>query len=314
MRDENQKNSAERSSSFFIQTPLRSPVTEPSKGCPLKIGIPKGRMYTGVVALLSDAGLDMRPNFRQYRPLQTSDEFDVKILKPKNILEMLQAGSRDIGFAGSDWVDELEASVVELIDTGLDPIRIVAAAPEGWAPQLNPVAIRVASEYPRHTARWIERSGLNAVIVPSFGATEVFPPEDADCIVDCVASGETLRANGLRIIDDIAASSSRLYANPRALEDPARRDAIDVIVLLLRSVLEGRRRVMLEINAPLECLEGLTRILPSMRRPTVSSLHGEAACAVKVAVPRADVRRLIPLIRAAGGTDLVVSAIDQIIP
>ncbi|MFQ5985157.1 MAG: ATP phosphoribosyltransferase [Alphaproteobacteria bacterium] len=282
----------------------------------IRLALPKGRMQEGVFALLADAGITVRVGNREYRPTLSLPGFDAKLLKPQNIVEMLHLGSRDLGFVGADWVAELKAQVVELLDTGLDPVRVVAAAAadvlvDGRLPK-RPLV--VASEYERLTRRWLRKKRLEATFVRSFGATEVFPPEDADCIVDNTATGATLEQNGLEIVDELMASSTRLYVNPRVLDDPARRDAVERFVLLLKSVLEARKRVMVEVNVPAEHLESVIKVLPCMREPTIAPLHGEAGYAVKAAVPRDDLPRLIPEIKARGGTDVVVTALAQIVP
>ena len=279
------------------------------------LALPKGRMETAVLALLNDAGIRVTFGRRGYRPSLSLEGFETKILKPQNIVEMLHLGSRDIGFAGADWVAELGAELVELLDTGLDPVGVVAAAAPAFADGgLARAPFIVASEYQRLTRDWLERSGLQATVVRSYGATEVFPPEDADCIVDNMATGETLRANGLVIVDELMRSSTRLYANPHALEQPAKRERIERLVLLLRSVLDARQRVMLEVNVPADRLEAVIAVLPSMREPTMAPLHGDQGFAVKAAVPRRDLPRVIPEIKARGGTDIVVTALAQIVP
>src|SRR2546425_9567043 len=97
---------------------------------PLRLGLPKGRMEQAVLTLLGDAGIRIRPGARGYRPDVSLPDTEAKILKPQNVVEMLALGSRDLGFAGADWVAELEANVVEVLDTGLDPVQVVAAAPK----------------------------------------------------------------------------------------------------------------------------------------------------------------------------------------
>jgi ATP phosphoribosyltransferase len=274
-------------------------------------------MQQGVFSLLEEAGVRIKVGLRGYRPTLSLPGIEAKILKPQNIIEMLHAGSRDIGFAGADWVAELEVdNLVELVDTKLDPVRIVAAAPveslvDGRLPARHLV---VASEYQRLTRDWISRRGLDASLVRSYGATEVFPPEDADCIVDNTATGATLRQNGLEITDELMRSSTRLYANQAALDDPALRAPIDRFVMLLRSVLEARRRVMLEVNVSAEALEAVVAALPSLREPTVAPLHGDAGYAVKAAVPRAELPQVIPEVKARGGTGIVVTRLAQIVP
>jgi len=282
----------------------------------LKIALPKGRMQEGVFRLLEDPGLPVRGDERDYRPRLPSKELDAKILKPRNILEMLHAGTRDLGFAGSDWVEELGVDLVDVLDTGLDPVRLVAAAPavileDGRLPR-RPLV--VASEYENIARKWIAGRDLDATFVRSYGATEVFPPDDADCVVDNTSTGSTLRANGLAIVDELLKSTTRLYANPKSLEDPWKREAIESIVLLLQSVLIARSRVMLELNVDASKLEAVVAILPCMREPTVSPLRGGDGFAVKVAAPRDSLSKLIPEIRKRGGTDIIVTQPMRIVP
>lgn len=282
----------------------------------LRLALPKGRMQNGVLRLLAEAGIDMSTAERDYRPAAGVDGLDVKVLKPQNIIEMLDLGSRDLGFAGADWVSELGVDLVEVLDTGLDPVRLVAAAPTailegGKLPQRRLV---VASEYEGIAKRWITSQGMDAEFVRSYGATEVFPPEDADCIVDNTATGSTLRANGLSIVDEVMKSTTRLYANQRAMEDPVRRDRIEWFALLCRSVLAARGRVMLEVNVDAARLEGLIAILPAMKEPTVSRLMGDSGFAVKIAAPRTALPNLIPAILARGGTGIIITQPSQIVP
>lgn len=284
---------------------------------PLRLGLPKGRMQQAVLDLLADAGLPIRLGARELRPRLHLDGVEAKLLKPQAILEMLHAGSRDLGFAGHDWAEELHSDVVELLDTGLDPVRIVAAAPptvlrDGELPTDRPLV--VASEYGALTRRWIAARGLQATFVRSYGATEVLPPEDADVIVDNTQSGDTLRANGLVIVDELLRSSTRVFASRAALADPRRHARIADIVLLLRSALDARARVMLELNCSPADLPRIVQALPCMRTPTTSPLHLGVGYAVKAAVPRQQLAELIPRLKALGGTDLVVTNINQLVP
>ncbi len=281
----------------------------------LKLALPKGSMEKSVMALLSEAGIQVRFGPRDYRPQISIEHVSTKILRPQNIVEMLHVGSRDLGFAGADWAAEVDARVEEVLDTGLDPVKVVAAAPKHIINQgLNNRHLVVASEYQRLTQRWIQDRSLDATFLRTHGATEVYPPEDADCIVDNTATGSTLRANGLEVVDELMNSSTRLFANPQALKNPTKKEIIDRMVLLLGSVLESRRRVMLEVNVPGTCLESVIQALPCMRKPTISQLHGSDGYAVKAAVPRAELPRVIPEIKERGGTDIVVSNLAHIVP
>ena len=291
-------------------------MSEAANSPVVHLALPKGRMQENVLDLLTAAGIRVTFGRRGYRPKLSLPGFETKLLKPQSIVEMLHLGSRDLGFAGADWVAEKEAELVELLDTGFDPVTIVAAATPSFADNggLRRAPFVVASEYERLTRDWLEEAELRATFVRSYGATEVFPPEDADCIVDNMATGETLQANGLVIVHELMQSSTRLYAHPAALEDPGKLERIDRLVLLLRSVLDARERVMVEVNVPAERLEAVIDALPSMREPTMSPLHGDRGFALKAAVPRRDLPRVIPEIKARGGTDIVVTALAQIVP
>lgn len=282
----------------------------------LKLAIPKGRMYEGVTRLLVNAGLGIVSTARNYRPAIAQPDYEVKLLKPRAIVEMLGEGTRDLGFAGADWVVEGGADIVEILDTNLDRVRLVAAAPTGLCEEgrFPDRPIVVASEYANLARNWIESRKLNAKLLISYGATEVLPPEDADCIIDNTATGATLAANGLDIIDEIMTSSTRLYASRFALENPAKRERIEQFALLVGSVLEARRRVMLELNVSRDRLDAVVECLPCMREPTVAKLMSKEGFAVKVAVQKNELPTLIPTIKALGGTDIVVTRPEQIVP
>lgn len=300
------------------ETSSRS-AADPNRVAPpgvLHVALPKGRMQEGVFALLKDAGVSISASARGYRPVLSLPDTEAKILKPQNIIEMLHIGSRDVGFAGADWVAELEADLVDLLDTRLDPVRLVAAAPEailGADGSLPTRPLVVASEYTRLTRGWIASRSLDATFVRSYGATEVFPPEDADCIVDNTATGSTLRANGLAIVDEVMRSSTRLYASRAAMDDGEKRARIEELVLVVRSVLDARQRVLIELNVDADRLDAVVDLLPCMREPTVASLHTGSGYAVRAAVPRRELAALIPKIKAAGGADVIVTPATHIV-
>lgn len=282
----------------------------------LKLALPKGRIFDGVCLLLRDAGIQVKNAQRSYRPLLSLPGWDAKLLKPQSVVEMLARGTRDVGFTGADWVVEKKANLVELVDTGLDPVRLVAAAPaqlldeEGKLPA-RPIA--VATEYPNLAASWLAGRGYEDQVLRSHGATEVYPPEDADCIVDNTSTGATLAANGLTIVAELMRSSTRMFASVQAMEDAGKRREIEALLRLVRSVLQARKRVMIEMNLRRgECLDALVQELPCMGQPTVSTLHG-GGYAVKAAILRKELPELLPRILAVGGSDIVVSKLEQII-
>lgn len=281
----------------------------------LRVVLPKGRIFERVEALWSDCGLPLRRTARDYRPAVADDRFAVKIMKAQNIPTLVELGSHDLGITGLDWVQETSADVVELLDLGFDPVQIVAAAPAETAADelLARPGVVVVSEYENLTRRWLTERGSEFRFVRSYGATEVFPPEDADLVVDNTATGATLADNGLRIIHTLMRSTTRVIASKQALDDPARRKVIEELMLLMRAVLDARGRVILEMNIESGLLDALIRNLPAMKSPTVAKLYSSDDYAVKVAVPRAEVARLVPELKRLGATDILETDIRKVI-
>jgi len=281
----------------------------------VRLIIPKGHMFDGVRELLAEAGLRLGLDERSYRPKSADPRFRVKIVRAQNVPQLLELGAHDLGFSGRDWIEEREAKVAEVLDLGLDPVRVVAAACESETLEsLCARRVIAASEYERLARRWLEARGFDYVFVQSYGSTEVFPPEDADLIVDNCASGTTLRANGLRILEDILTSSTRLIACPASLDDPQVREVVEDLKLNLEGVLLARRKVLLEMNVPKALLGTVLPRLPAMKSPTIAPLAGEEGFAVKIAVDRDRVSALIPELKRLGVTDILETRLSKIIP
>jgi len=290
-----------------------SPTYDPTE---VRLALPKGRMFDQVIDLLKSAGISIGQSTRGYRPTISLPNFSAKILKPRNVISMLASGSRDIGFAGEDWIQETGTELHELLDTELNPVRLIVAAPheileDGKLPDRK---ITIASEYPELAKRWIADKNLDAEVLQTFGATEVFPPEDADCIMDNTATGSTLRANGLHIIDEVMTSSTRLYASKQAMENEKIRKQIDDFAMLIKAVLQARGRVMMDLNVAQENLDAIVTMLPSMRTPTVSPLSDTGWVAVRAAIPRKQLAEIIPKLKSAGACDIVTTSAEQLVP
>jgi ATP phosphoribosyltransferase len=272
----------------------------------LSILIPKGRIYENIAKLFAEAGITLSLSDRTYRPNIGVDWLDGKVMKPQNVGELLELGSHDAGFTGLDWVRETGADVVEVMDLGFDRVRIVAAVPA----TLDEAALRrkklvVATEYVGIAGAWLKKTGYDYRIVRTYGATEVFPPDDADMIVDNTSTGRTLQDNGLRIVDTLLESSTRFVASRSAMADPKKRERIEELAMLFKAVIDGRDRVMLEMNVTKARFPDLVAGLPAMRSPTVAPLYGDKGYAVKIAVRKTDVPTLIPQLKKLGATDIV---------
>jgi ATP phosphoribosyltransferase len=286
----------------------------------LKVLIPKGRIFENISRLFEDAGFRITLADRTYRPKISGDWLDAKIMKPQNVGELLELGSHDAGFTGIDWIRENGADIAEVLDLGLDRVRIVAAVPTDLLPKgenintLKKKKLVVATEYVNLSKKWLDAEGYDYRIVRTYGATEVFPPDDADMIIDNTSTGQTLQDNGLRIVATILESSTRFVASHAALADPYKKSRIQELSMLFKAVLDGRERVMLEMNVPKDVFPGMVNSLPAMRSPTVAPLYGDDGYAVKIAVKRSEVSELIPRLKKLGAGDIVEYDLRKVIP
>ncbi|GMO48109.1 MAG: hypothetical protein Ta2G_03690 [Termitinemataceae bacterium] len=186
----------------------------------LSILIPKGRIFDNIAKLFDEAGFPISLAERTYRPNISASWLEAKIMKPQNVGQLLELGSHDAGFTGIDWIKESGAQISEILDLGLDKVRIVAAVPTLIDDEtLRNKNIVVATEYVNIAEQWLKSKGYKYRIVRTYGATEVFPPDDADMIIDNTASGQTLKDNGLRIVETVMESSTRFVASPAAMQD-----------------------------------------------------------------------------------------------
>jgi ATP phosphoribosyltransferase len=219
-----------------------------------------------------------------------------------------------VGFTGYDWIAESGAEVTEIMDLGLDPVKIVAAVPSGSDEKsLLKRKIVVASEYENISREFLKDRGYEFLLIRTYGASEAFPPLDADMIIDNSSTGQTLRDHGLEVIAELMDSSTRFIANPRALEDPVKAEKIQEMKMLFEAVLNARCRVMLEMNVPSDRLDEIVAVLPCMRAPTVAPLYRERGYAVKVAVKREETVKLIPLLKKMGATDILEFEFKKVI-
>ena len=186
------------------------------------------------------------------------------------------------------------------------PRPAVAAVPNAMDDKtLASKRVIVATEYEQIARRWLESRKQDFLIVRTYGATEVFPPDDADMIIDNTATGRTLVENGLRIVDTILTSSTCMFASKKALKDPAKKQKIMELKMLFEAVIDARDRVMLEMNCTKENFDKLVKGLPAMRSPTVAPLYGDNGYALKIAVKKGEVPKLLPRLRELGATDIL---------
>ena len=290
----------------------------------LKLVLPKGSLERATLELFEAADLKVRrASDRDYRGSITDPRIDsVAVLRPQEIPTYVEDGFFDIGVTGEDWVAETGSKVVKV--TALEyskqtdlPVKIVLAVPRESGitePQQIKPDSRISTEFPNLTKAYFERLGIPVRIFLSYGATEAKVPEIVDAIVDLTETGATLRRQGLEIVDVLLESRTQLIANPDAYEDPAKRQAIEELTILLRGAIDARGRVLVKLNVRKEDLEAVVETLPAMRAPTVSALAEDGFYAVETIVEKTAINVLIPKLKSMGADDIVEIPVTKIVP
>ena len=290
----------------------------------LKLVLPKGSLEKATLQLFGEADLTVsRSSEVDYRATINDPRVDdVRILRPQEIPGYVAEGLFDVGIAGRDWIEETSSDVVSLGQMKYSkatarPVRIVVAVPanSGYESISDlPNGVKVSSEYPELTRRHFLAAGVQADIRLSYGATEAKAPDIVDAVVDLTETGSALKAAGLKIIDEILTSYTELFANRKSYEDPIKRKAMEQIKTLLDGVLDARGRVLMKLNVARENLDGVIKVLPSMKSPTVNELWGGGGFAVETVVNKADINLLIPELLELGATDVIELPISKIVP
>jgi ATP phosphoribosyltransferase len=289
----------------------------------LSLVLPKGSLERATLDLFDAADLTVhRSSDRDYHASIDDPRIErVRFLRPQEIPSYIEQGLFDFGITGRDWIAETGADVASLGELQYskatsDPVRVVLAVPAAapWTSAADlPEGVRVSTEFPMLTKRYLDAAGVKAVVIPSYGATEAKVPDIVDAIVDLTETGSSLRKNGLRILDTLLTSYTELVANPAAFADPAKRAAMEDVALLLRGAIRARGNVLLKLNVDAAQLSAVTTMLPAMSSPTITSLARGDMNAVEAVVPKRDVNTLIPALKAAGARDILEIPISKIV-
>jgi ATP phosphoribosyltransferase len=289
----------------------------------LSLVLPKGSLERATLDLFDAADLTVRRSSdRDYHASIDDPRVDrVRFLRPQEIPSYLERGLFDLGITGRDWITETGADLVSLGElkyskVTTSPVRVVLAVPSAapWRSVADlPEGIRISTELPALTSRYLEGHGIKAMVVPSYGATEAKVPDIVDAIVDLTETGSSLRRNGLRILDTLLTSYTELVANVGAYGDAGKRAAMEDIALLLRGAIEARGNVLLKLNVPAAQLGAVTEMLPALSSPTITALARGDMNAVETVVPKQSVNTLIPALKAAGARDILEIPISKIV-
>ncbi|MFP4625401.1 MAG: ATP phosphoribosyltransferase [Natronomonas sp.] len=281
----------------------------------MRIAVPnKGRLHDPAVGLLERAGLHVENGADRKLYADTVDpEVSVLYARAADIPEYVADGAAALGVTGLDQVRESGRDLVELLDLEFGACKLVLAVPEmsGISSPDELDGGTIATEFPRITGAYFDEIGVDPDIVEVSGATELTPHVDmADAIVDITSTGTTLRMNRLKVLDDVLESSVRLFANPDVVQD----SKVAQVRMAFRSVIdaEGKRYVMM--NVPEASLPDVEDVIPGMGGPTVMDVAGRDTVAVHVVVNEREVFEVIPELKAAGATDILVTEIERLVP
>jgi ATP phosphoribosyltransferase len=286
----------------------------------LRLGIPAGSLQTATVELFQRAGYDIKTSSRSYYPTIDDPEIECLLIRAQEMARYVEQGILDAGITGKDWILESGADVVELCELTFSkvsrrPVRWVLCVPEDSPVQdvKDLEGKRIATEAVGLASSFLQQHGVTAKVEFSWGATEVKPPRLADAIVEVTETGNSLRANNLRIVAEILQSTPRVIVNRDAYEDPWKHDKLDNVALMLRSCLNAEGRVGLMMNVHKDNLQQVLDLLPALQNPTISSLSDPQWLDVNTIVEEKVVRSVVPQLRAVGARGIVEYAINKII-
>ncbi|MCK5217532.1 MAG: ATP phosphoribosyltransferase [Methanosarcinales archaeon] len=289
----------------------------------IDIVIPKGSLEEQTLLLFRQADLPIKKTEREYNPKINDPRINkVKILRPQEIPKYVEEGYFDLGITGLDWVYESNSDIMEIADLpyskqGAGNVKIVIAVPATdesihSAADIKPNS-RLSTEYPNLTKAFFDKLGIPVEIIFSYGATEAKVPELVDAVVDLTETGSTLKKNGLKIVDIITESSTKLIANKKSWAEPDKRNDIQEIKTLLLAVIEARGKVLIDLNVHEKNLDAVIEALPAMKKPTVSKLYKSDYYAVETVISKNNINILIPKLKAMGAEDILELDISKIV-
>jgi ATP phosphoribosyltransferase len=286
----------------------------------LKLGIPAGSLQQSTAELFERAGYNIRFSSRSYYPTIDDEEIECLLIRAQEMARYVEQGVLDAGITGRDWIVETQADVVEVCELVFSkvsrrPVRWVLCVPNDSPVQTveDLAGKRIATEAVGLTKGYLAKHGVEARVEFSWGATEVKPPKLADAIVEVTETGNSLRANDLRIVDEIMQSTTRFIANQDAYQDPWKRQKLDNISLMLLSCLHAEGKVGLMMNVAKQNLENVLELLPALQKPTISALSDPEWVDVITIVEESVVRSIVPQLKAMGATGIIEYPINKLI-
>ena len=287
----------------------------------LKVGIPKGSLENATIELFKKSGWKITVSSRSYFPMVDDDEIRCTLVRAQEMSRFVETGTLDVGLTGKDWIMENDSEVVVVQDliyskTSASPARwVLVVAEDSAIRQLKDLrGKKIFTELVSFTKRYFAERNIEVDVEFSWGATEGKVIEGlCDAIVEVTETGSTLRANNLRIVEELLQTNTQLIANREAYQDPWKREKIEQLSLLLQGALRAEGMVGLKMNVPANDLKGVIEILPSITAPTVSNLFQNDWFSVETIISEKIVRELIPKLQKRGAVGIIEYPLNKVI-
>jgi ATP phosphoribosyltransferase len=286
----------------------------------LKLGLPKGSLQEATIEIFKRAGVRIHASDRSYFPTSDDDELEIMLVRSQEMARYVADGAFDAGITGFDWIMESGAKVHEICQllyakSGFRPVRWVLAVPNDS--NIRSVkdlgGKRIATELVGVTRKYLEKNGVKAEVEFSWGATEAKAGFLVDAIVELTETGSSLKANKLRIVDELLTSSTRFVANEAAWKDVWKREKMENLSMLLQGALAAEGMVGLKMNVEQKNLEALMKLLPALKRPTIASLSEPGWSAIEVVLEEKTVKKIIPQLKRAGAQGIIEYPLNKVI-
>ena len=287
----------------------------------LKLALPKGSLQESTFEIFKKAGIRVYASDRSYFPTSDDDELEIMLVRSQEMARYVADGVFDAGLTGHDWIVEANVKVHEVCEllyakSGFRPVRWVLAVPND-----SPIKSvkdlqgkRIATELVGVVNQYLAKHGVKADVEFSWGATEAKAGFLVDAIVELTETGSSLRANKLRIVEELLTSSTRFISNETAWKDDWKREKMENLAMLLKGALAAEGMVGLKLNVEKKNLEAVLKILPAMKKPTLSSLSEDGWSALEVIIEEKTVKKLIPQLKRAGAQGIIEYPLNKLIP
>lgn len=287
----------------------------------IKLGIPKGSLQDATIALFKRSGWDINVNGRSYFPDINDDSISCALCRAQEMAINVESGVIDVGLTGKDWIAEYQSDVHVVSDlvyskVSARPARWVVAvagnSPINCLEDLNGKTI--STELVRYTKRFFAERGIDVKVKFSWGATEAKIASGlADAIVEITETESTIRAHNLKVIHEIMQTNTQLIANKEAWQNPAKKEKIQQIALLLKGALAAGRLVGLKMNVAQPLVEKIVALLPSLNAPTIAPLYQSDWFSIETIVDSSVVRDLIPVLMKEGAEGIIEYSLNKVL-